>query len=384
MGRPQRRASIITLSFVFATSAACAQFLGYDDYHARTEVPVVETGISDAEDVSETAPTATARPPARPPGERAPSNMGRTLWLGAKRMYLGNTTALGVTSPDGWRDWGFDVDRVCTTLEDAVRNVGTCRRDPEANQDVLVDGDLCRDNNFGRHVIGLLTVSSEGFDKKINDGIFEGNSTWIMRIDDLDDGADDPYAPARFFHAASAAAGTVKWDGSDVRRVSGESVTDKSLEKPLIAFPNGYVRDHVWVSGEPLESELILPFSSELRVPLRGMIITLQLEADHKNGKRAALGGAIPMSALESVLRPVAESAGFCPGTPLYESLLRKISRFPDLVAGAPNFQDETRACDAMSLGIGFDVQSIQPVVEVVDPPPVDPGKCADAGTDGG
>lgn len=361
--------------------AACAQVLSYDDYRARpdgsevggdapadTHVPLTDTG-----------PTV-ARAPERPPGDAVPSNKGRTLWVAAKRLYLGTTNSLGAPSNDGWKEWGFDLDSVCTSLEDSVKNLGTCRRHPEANQDVLLDGNLCRDNNFGRHVVALLKVSSDGFEQRINDGILEGNNTWVIRIDDLDDAADDPYAPARFYRTSEQKDGTVKWDGTDVRRVSADSVVDRSLDKALVVFASGYVRNHVWVSGDASNKEIVLPFSTDLNIPLQGTLITLQLDPDHKNGKRAALGGAIPMSQLEKVLAPVAAAGGFCPGSPLYTSLLRNVSRFPDVVMGAPNLQDETKDCDGMSLGIGFDVQAIQPITQVVDAPPPEPSKCGDAG----
>ncbi len=361
--------------------AACVQVLAYDDYRARSDASDAghDAAIDANTTVTDAAPVS-AHAPERPPGPRTASGKGSKLWLGAKRMYLGTTNSLGVTSPDGWRDWGFDLDSVCTSLADSQKNIGTCRRHPEANQDVLVDGEMCRDNNFGRHVVALLKVSNDAFEQRINDGILEGNNTWIMRIDDLDDTADDAYAPAYFYRAAERNDGTVHWDGNDVRKVSGDSVVDRDLDKAVIAFPTGYVRDHVWVSGDPSGTRVILPFSAELNIPLQGMIVTIQLEPDHKNGKRAALAGAIPMSAIEKVLGPTAEAAGFCPGTPLYDSLLRNISRFPDLVMGAPNLQDVNSDCDGMSLGIGFDTQSIQPVVEIVDAPAPEPSKCGDAG----
>ncbi len=358
--------------------AACAQVLGYDDYHARSTEPA-DVGVDTGTTVADTAPEAAHVPP-RPAGEPVPSGKGRTLWVATKRLYLGSTNSLGATSTDGWKDWGFDLDHVCTSLEDSIKNVGTCRRNAEANQDVLLDGYLCRDNNFGRHVIALLKVSSDGFEQRINDGIFEGNNTWIIRIDDLDDTADDPYAPARFYLASDQKDGSIKWDGNDLRTASSDSVVDRSLDKPIIAFPGGYVRDNVWVSGDPSSDQIVLPFSADLKIPLQGTLITMQLDPDHKNGKRAALGGAIKMSSLEAVLGPVAEAAGFCAGTPLYTSLIRNLSRFPDVVMDAPNLQDETKDCDGMSLGIGFDVQAIQPVVQVVDAPPPAPSKCSDAG----
>jgi hypothetical protein len=56
------------------------------------------------------------------------------------------------------------------------------------------------------------------------------------------------------------------------------------------------------------------------------------------------------------------------------------VQRFPDVVIGAPNLQDTTVQCDGLSLGLAFDVAPIQPVTEIVDPPPPTPDPCSDAG----
>jgi hypothetical protein len=287
-----------------------------------------------------------------------------------------------MTSPNGWKEFGFDLDGVCTSVDDSIKNVGTCRRAPEANQDFLVDGDRCRDNNFGHHVVQLLVVSSEGFEQRLNDGIFEGGDTWLIRIDDLDSGPNDPYAPAKLYRASSMKGQPIKWDGTDVRKVLRDSVLDNDLEKPITNFPGGYVKDNVWVSGDPATRQLVLPVSESLFITLQleSALFTMNLAPDHTTATRGHIGGAIAMKAIESLLNPIATSAGFCPGTSLYGSLLRNVQRFPDVVIGEPNLQNTAVECDGMSLGLAFDVAPIQPVTELVDPPPAKPDPCSDAG----
>ncbi|MBI2393064.1 MAG: hypothetical protein HYV09_26000 [Deltaproteobacteria bacterium] len=368
--------------------ASCAQILSYDDYQARPASRPdtgTDTAVADVADAADTGP-APARLPTRPAGEAKPSGTGRTLWFGVKRMYLGSQTSLGVDSADAWKEWGYDLDKICTSEADSVRNVGTCRRHPEAQQDWLADGNGCRDNNWGRHVIALIKLSSEGFEKRVNDGLLEGSNTWLLRLDDVDDTADDPYTPGKFYRASEAAKGAVRWDGSDVREIVSDTVIDGSIEKPRADFPKGYIRNHLWVSGDPELRSLLLPVSSSLYVPLKldSTIITLELNPDHKSARRAVLAGALPVSSIDDLLRPIASGAGFCPGTPLYQSLYRSVVRFPDVVIGAPNLQDTTLECDGISLGLGLDVGTIQPVTKVVAPPATPPDPCGDAGTSGG
>lgn len=378
MMRFESRVALFALLAGPLGAVACAQILSYDDYSARPEVkdtaPAdVSTEVGDAAD----APEGPARPPLRPAGAAAPSGKGKTIWLGVKHMYVGSLTSLGAESADAWKEWGYDIDHVCTSLEDSKTNINTCRRPTDANQDFLLDGLRCRDNNFGRHVIALIKLSSSGFETRLNSGLFDGGDTWLLRIDDVDDGPDDAYAPAKFYHAASLKSGA-KWDGTDLRQVLSDSVTSKDLNKPLAPFDKGYIKDNIWVSGEPEQRRLLLPVSESVIVPLTldSTVMTVELTADHKNGTRAMLAGAVPIKSIDSLLLPIAASAGICPGSGLYTSLWNSMQRFPDVVIGAPNLQDTTVTCDGISLGIGMDMSAVLPATTVVDPPAADAGVC--------
>jgi len=373
-----------TILLAPALFLACAQILSYDDYSARPAATTVDTGPAKADVSTEVsdAPEGPATPPQRPAGTPEPSGKGKTLWFGMKRMYLGSLNAFGAETADAWKEWGFDLDKVCTSAEDSQRNVGTCKRPVGAGQDSLVDGTRCRDNNFGHHVVALLKISSSGFEQRLINSLLDGGNTLILRIDDVDDGPDDPYAPAKFYRADALKG--AKWDGSDLREIVSDTVLDDSIEKPRTFFDKGYIKDNVWVSGDPELKSLLLPVSSSLFVPLTldGARITLELTPDHTGGKRGTIAGAIPLKGIESLLNPVAASAGFCPGSGLYQSLWNSFQQFPDLVIGAPNMQDTTQVCDGISLGFSFDVGSIQPVTKLVAPAPGTPDPC-DAGTKG-
>ncbi len=262
--------------------------------------------------------------------------------------------------------------------------MGTCKRHPEAKPDFLEDGLRCRDNNFGHHMIAVVRVYSSDFEARANEGIFEGSNTWILRIDDLDPGEDDPYAPAKLYRSSEEPPGTKpKWDGTDVRSIVSNSVVDHDLEKAITQFPNGYVKGGVWVSGEPSATPIILPASDDLSIALnlQGTVVTVALDEKKKDGSAGMVAGVLPVAELASFVHPVAEGAGFCPGTPLYNSLLETFSRFPDVVVGAPGLQDPTKQCDGISLGLGFEIAPIQPVTNIVEPTPSEPSKCDDAGT---
>lgn len=378
--------SLLLASLVLA--AGCAQLLSYDDYQAR---PAADASSGDGSNEAATdAPGDTGpvpiHPPARPAGAAMPSGKGKTIWSAVKHYYFGSTNASGVTLPDAWKDWGYDLDNVCTSVEDSIENIGTCRRPPDAEKDFLQDGNDCRDNSFGQHIVPLFRTYNKDFELNANDGILSGGDTWILRLDDLDDGSDDPYVPGRLYHAATVKPDHPKWDGTDVRQVLDDSVVARDLNQPIMDFPKGYVVGNTWVSGEPEKRFIILPVSGStfVKLTLSGMRATATIDDAHTTANRGIVVGALPVSGIPDLVDPIATSAGFCPGSVLYETVLKSLLRFPDLVADAPNLQDTNVQCDAISLALAFDGAPIQPVTQVVDTPPPGTNKCSDAGVDAG
>jgi hypothetical protein len=378
---------VLALFGVASGAIACAQLLSYDQYTERTPDAAIAGDVAGEVDTSvDDAPTTAATLPLRPAGQAKPSGKGKSLWLAIKHLYVGSTDSLLKTHPDAWKEWGLDLDSVCTSMDDSVANIGTCKRPMEAKQDFLVDGLRCRDNNFGHHVVALLNLSSEGFERRLNEGILEGTSTWIVRLDDLDEGADDPYVPGRLYRTTADKAVMLKWDGTDVRKILADSVIDHDLEKPFTAFPKGYLANNTWVSGEPELKTIVLPASASLFVPLTldSTQVGVTLDAAHTTGKNGVIAGALPIKTIASLLDPIAKQSGFCPGTTLYNSLLKSVQRFPDVVIGAPNLQNTAVECDGISLGFGFDPAPVKPATEIVDPPPPEKDPCTDGGVDTG
>ena len=175
---------------------ACAQVLSYDDYRTReidSGVPEVAIDTApEAEVIVDTGPPP-ARVRARPTGVAMASGKGKTLWLGVHVYHL------GTLDEKDWKLYGYDIDEVCTDEKASRENIGTCIRPKTAEQDSLTDGNLCRDNNFGRHVGVLVRTGMPDAEKSLNDAVHNGTSTWVLLIDDVDPDANDTYAPARLY-----------------------------------------------------------------------------------------------------------------------------------------------------------------------------------------
>jgi hypothetical protein len=382
---------------VFVLAMGCAQILGYDDLSPR-EASVADSALVDTATVVDTAPdvrvdTADAPeppptsivPPPRPAGAPVPSGTGKTIWLIAKHFYLGSTTASGAVNKDAWKDWGYDLDRVCTGPTEAAENIGTCFKTVGATSSVLLDGNGCRDNDWGSQLVPLISEFDAPFEDVANVNIASGFGSWILVVYDLDDAHDDPYAPGALYKAVDWQiyhSGTPKFDGSDVREVTADSVSGFDVSRPITNFTKGYVSGDVWVSGEGSNIIAAVPVSGvTASLNVVGGVVTIGLQADHSAGGLGVMAGALRTDQVKAFVGPVAATLGLCPGTGLYDALLSRIENYVDLYAESPTLQDTTMQCDAMSIGIGFTLAPIQPVTRVVDEIPY-PSPCDDAGTD--
>ena len=370
-----------------ASLAACAQLLSYDDYRERVADTntsfdsgvSVETNIE--ETVAEVADTGPPphRVPTRPAGEPIASGAGRTLWLGVRRYRLGTMDPSGGPAEHAWKMYGYDLDEVCTGPLESKENTGTCRRPMSAQQDSILDGLRCRDNNFGRHIGALVRASMPEAEDTLNDTVGNGTSTWILRIDDVDNGANDPYAPGMLYRTADERTTTPpKWDGNDVRTILSDSLIERDLGKPVLAFAKGFISNNTWVSGEPASARIMLPISRDVFITLntQNAVFSLDLDDKHETGRNGILAGVLAVTDIDGILRPIAASAGFCPGSSLYDSVLKAAAKAPDVVLGAPKLQNVSLTCDGISLGVGFEVIPVKPSTAIIDPLPPRPSGC--------
>lgn len=386
MRRP-RRMSIGVVATIACASIGCARILGYDDLSPRaaeasdasldTTIESNDAADETIIDDSDASPTVVpVRPPPRPTGAAVPSSKGKTLWVIARQFFLGTKTVSGALTSDAWKDWGYDIDHVCTGPTEAAANSGTCLKYPTAKSEVLLDGNGCRDNVWASELMKLIVSFDSVVEDSANDYVTRGFGSWIFVVRDLDDGANDPYAPGAMYKAADWQifhTGAPKFDGSDVREVTGDSVIGNDPMQPLTTFPNGYVSNGVWVSGDRSKIHASIPVSGvNANFDMVGGVVTIALTDDHSTGTLGLIAGALRTEQVQAFIDPVGAALGLCPGTPLYDAVLNRLKEYVDVVADAPDLQNTTVQCDAMSTGIGFTVVPIQPVTQVIDeiPPP--------------
>jgi len=230
-------------------------------------------------------------------------------------------------------------------------------------------------------VSGLLSVFPDA-EQTLNGLVRTGSTTWILRLDDVDPGADDGYAPGALYRSSDDRTTPPLWDGSDDRAVQSDSLVGGDLGKPVVSFPGGYVSGGVWSSGDPAALDVIAPLTAIGFFPLslQHGFVTVRLDATRTKASEGLLVGVLPQPAVLATFDPIADFLRVCPGTALYDETLSKFRAAPDVVVGAKGLQDLTRLCDGISAAVAFELTPIKPVTRVVPPIPPRKPRCGDAG----
>ncbi|MFI5299951.1 MAG: hypothetical protein ACHREM_17830 [Polyangiales bacterium] len=323
-------------------------------------------------------------PPARP---GASSTGGATKWFAMKTSHLGLTDkATGATDPNAWKTFGFDLDGRDTTSDDSVNQIDTCKRAPGALTRFLMDGNGGIDNNFGQHVMPVIHDFKADVEQALNQAIASGKSTVILRLDNVGP-ADNANVPGALyltgaFSTGSAGAPTPTFTASDAWPIDPSSLVDgKTIAQPKVVFAQGYMAGGLWVSG-PVGANAV-----DLALLLGGLGSTLPIEsptlvASLDGSTQGTIAGAITTATLQTALTPVARRLGICPGSTIYQDVVSTLSSAADLVSGGAQLQDVTTVCDAIAIGIGFDVTPTgEPTKVAATGATTATDPCADAGT---
>ncbi len=220
--------------------------------------------------------------PSAPAGLQSRPGNGRVYVLGLKQILLGP----GVFGH--WDEYGFDLDRTCTSAE--VPHNESCR-----NGTVVSDGQQGRDNSFGSRLGPVLFLSNVFRDTVINDTIPTGRVTLALRITEWS-GGDDRSVTAEFLVVVQGRAsrgGTLAWDGSDTWNIERNASFDGSGRARSLTREAFFACD--WLVAKLLDPfTFYLPHGSEIRrFTLRNMHMAGALDP--------ARGGVIDLTGMSTV-----------------------------------------------------------------------------------
>lgn len=372
-------------------AAACTATSLFVLGHGCLDVADLEIAAKDAGSDAGSGPdvvsvpleTLDAVPPERPSGPAVPSGKGALRWFAARRIYAGTVdTKTGKSSPDAWRTIGHDIDGECTTLEQSKNGTsGTCNRPQGSGSDSLLDGADCRDNAYGRMLANATATLNSDWEAKYQGETFNGRATLVLRLSDLDAGPDDPFVPGAIYLSTDTE-WTPKWDGNDAVKIQSVTVNGKSIaDPPLMAFPKGYLKGHVWVSGERgsgVGPYPILVIEDVLLSSVQGTLLVAKLDPKHERVLGSTMSGVAVRTKIIDEWSPYLMDAVGC--VPALLEILKDKLLLPAMDIGpAPSFVSPGADCECLSIGNAYEWLPIRAPTEVVDVKP--PFASCDGGT---
>jgi cysteine-rich repeat protein len=302
------------------------------------------------------------------------------IYLGLTQVTLG--TAMTAPASDAL---GLDLDGTCTRVPDCPGDsAGSCRAQTKR---VPADASACRDNALTTllSVANQITEIGPQFglsDDRINCGLRSGAFNVLSRIQGYNGRRDDPdvridwYAAgaSKQFETATCSDGSAPaqpvWDRSAHWEVDSSELTEPAaalarLPDSHVFDSKAYVRDGVLISRMPDGALLRLngggsPYHAfALRV--HGAFWLGRLGKAQDGSWRMTRGLIAGSTKLDELVQALRET-GFCDsgdGDLAYSFMLTFIHESADLLGSGET--DPTRACDALSFGIGFEAQQATP-----------------------
>ena len=300
------------------------------------------------------------QPPAyvsvKPPPRPTTSGTGTTKWFAMNALKLGLTTKAGVAKPDAWKDYGYDLDGLNTTADDSITSKNSCKRIAGSPQKVLADGNGGIDNNFGQHVMSVIKSLKSDAEEAVTKSVTDGKFSLILKIENA--GGDTNKAPgalyvANEFAGADGKPATPTFGPTEVWPINSASLADgKTIGQPKLTFPDGYIANGYWVSGDFGKGRIDLAISlsgADISLPIDSGIVTVKLD-----GTDGTIAGAMNTGELQKALTPVARRFGICPGNATFDQVVSTLTQSADLVSSGVHLQDTTKTCDAISIAIGY------------------------------
>ena len=270
-----------------------------------------------------------------------------------KTIFLGETDRTNTPVKDAWKSYGENLDGLVTGKTDT----NVCKRQAGADAAKQEDGIGGIDNSFGRTVLGFIGGIAPAPSKSLNEAIAKGDQTPMLNLLP----AEGPLS-TRFGLLSAAPTNMAMpplFDGTDVR-AAGKSSVGSGPEDALSISTTPSMNGRRVASGIASGTFfLTLPLQGTAwRIPIRHARVTMTISDD---GLRATTGTISGISPTEELVDSLAKVAGrissqLCAGSTL-DTIKQTLRQASDIPVDGP--QDPSKACDGISIGIGFEAVKV-------------------------
>ncbi len=299
-----------------------------------------------------------------------------------RTLYMGDSPRGSQTrEEDAWKKFGYDLDGVETTKAEPKQ----CK--PLDGNEAIPDADKGVDNAFGYAL--LPTLSTVGTllhkpTKNMTDAIARGDFTIMFQVTGLDDAASQTSTGLQgqlFSGAKFDATNSPAWNGLDAWPVDKELLVDGETVAggSKIKFTDAFVTGGTWVNGSPTSMVVALTIG---KFPFALRIQRAIVTAEHSAPNKLSNGVIAGVIAINDVLQSIDVVAGSinasaCPGTPTHDLIVRLIRQAADVRIDKAVEGD----CDAISIGLGFEAESVAAPTAVAAAVAAPPNSCPPAAT---
>lgn len=307
-------------------------------------------------------------PPPDPGGPQAQGTAPTVLAV--RRLFLGETTWEGEKDFDAWQLHGYNLDGVVSTSEGSNH----CALVPGAPKLNTVDGERGVDNKFGEVLLHALRLFGDTT-AETNATIGAGEYTLLISLPNLDPVATQSGVEAWLFEGAQLGAPPL-WDGTDAWPIAAASVNRGNAG--LLQAGSSYVADGTFVSAPPIERlPLRLRSREDVFLEILGATVTLELSGSGPSatGARGVIAGVLDVQTVLAETRRYAGAVDpdWCASNTL-DSFQHGIEQMAEIMLDHSN-GDPSLACNAISIGIGFEASAVTlGDVAPFAPPPPPPG----------
>lgn len=361
----------------------CNAVLGIGDpISAPVETPPPEAGAGvgfwsgpgDRGCLSAKAPTPAQRPSIQSTKEIPP------IYLAIQSVRRGSTNETGQLDNNAWQTIGFDLDGLCTGADTCTGTDSPPSCKPTVPQ-ISTDGQLCRDNTFGRLMYATSLVPEVSNKYGLNDdaitcALCVGDYNYLLRISGYNGEPNDDQVRVDLYPSPGLEK-PLPWNCADSSWKDHPcftpdeqfTITSAATAAPsqgpdltdAVAFDDAaYVRDGYLVFQLPDNTMLWFPGykASAPEYPMRFQTATVagKLAKDADEVWRVTdgtIGGRILGTELVKGFREL----GICEQDPNYSVLVDFVTKNLDVLADGRT--DPSATCDAMSAGVAFTAQQV-------------------------
>ena len=276
-------------------------------------------------------------------------------------LFWGDTDRAGVPSSTAWKSYGLNIDGLTSTSS----STDLCKLAPGAPKGVQNDGTGGIDNAFGANIVPIfLSIVGSDWGKKYNDDLAAGTGLLLLDLRGFSGETDLPLLSVRVLGAADYP-GKPKLDGTDRWPVLSSSFDGTG--KAVVSFDAAKLAGGVLDTG-PRSGSLLVPHPF-VPVPIEKVRITGTIAGTRiRNG---VISGVIPFAKMEALFRDNAGrvSASLCAGEAV-ENVVAQLRQASDILVDGT--QDPAKACDGISIGLGFEGVGVEigDTVKPADPLP--------------